>query len=166
MSEISKTNEVIWPVGYEPPGAPIYAVNDGHSRAPRHVVWSWLVRPDQWPTFYRNARRPRSTSGSWPEVTLGSTFTWVTFGATCTSTVTEFEPFERFAFTGGGMGADGHHAWVLTDDGEGGTNIHCEETQRGTMIRLVGPLLQSLMRSQHQGWVDNLARTAETGRPL
>ena len=94
----------------------------------------------------------------------GRTFTWLTFGAPCTSTVTEFEPFERFAFTGGGMGAVGHHAWVLTDDGEGGTIIHTEETQRGKVIALLGPVLQSWMRSQHQKWVDNLARTAETGR--
>jgi hypothetical protein len=157
-------SEIIWPVGLEPAGAPIYAVNDGHSRAPRDAVWSWLVRPDQWPTYYRNARRPRPKSGSWPEVALGSTFTWLTFGAPCTSTVTEFEPLERFAFTGGGLGAVGHHAWVLTDDGKGGTTIHTEETQRGKVIGLFGPLLQSWMRSQHQKWVDNLARIAETGR--
>jgi len=98
-------------------------------------------------------------------VALGSKFTWVTFGATCTSTVTEFEPLERFAFTGGGLGAVGHHVWLLTDDGEGGTIIHCEETQRGKAVGLVGPVLGSWMRSQHQKWVDNLARTAETGRP-
>jgi len=155
---------VTWPVGHEPAGASIYAINDAHSKASQEAVWSWLVRPDKWHTFYRNGRHARPKNGPWPEVALGSKFTWITFGAPCTSTVTQFEPFEKFAFTGGGMGAEGHHAWLLTDDGNGGTIIHCEETQRGKAIGMLAPVIQSLMISQHQKWVDNLARIAESGR--
>ncbi len=33
------------------------------------------------------------------------------------------------AWTGTGLGSVGHHAWVLQDDGHGGTRIVTEETR-------------------------------------
>ncbi|MGL4742837.1 MAG: hypothetical protein ACRCZD_01235, partial [Phycicoccus sp.] len=74
-----------WPTGHEPPGADVHVVNTGRSRAAPDEVWSWLVRPDRWSTYYGNARRVRHRSGTWPEVTLGTRFSWVTFGAPVTT---------------------------------------------------------------------------------
>jgi hypothetical protein len=37
-------------------------------------VWAWLVRPDNWNTYYGNVLRVRHVSGPWPEIALGSMF--------------------------------------------------------------------------------------------
>lgn len=112
---------VHWPLGHEPAGAAINEVNTGRSSASPEAVWAWLVRPDRWKEYYGNARRVRALSGPWPEVELGTVISWLTFGAPVRTEITEFEPFERLAWTGSGLGSRGHHAWVLTARGDGGT---------------------------------------------
>lgn len=155
---------VRWPAGHEPAGAAINEVNTGTSHAAPQAVWAWLVRPDRWTAYYGNARRVRHLAGPWPEIALGSRFSWVTFGAPVTTEITEFEPFERLAWTGSGLGSRGHHAWVLTARPGGRTDIYTEETQRGTASKLLSPALAPAMRRMHQRWVDNLAHIAESGR--
>jgi hypothetical protein len=118
---------VHWPAGHEPAGAAIHEVNSGRSVATPELVWAWLVRPDLWHTYYANVRDVRHIAGPWPEIGLGSRFSWVTFRAPVITEVTEFEPHERLAWTGSGRGSRGHHAWILLPE-EGGTFIHTEET--------------------------------------
>ncbi|WP_301149832.1 SRPBCC domain-containing protein [Mycobacterium simiae] len=153
-----------WPAGHEVAGAAIHETNVGVSRAAPEAVWAWLVRPDRWGDYYGNAWLVRSCGGRWPEVTLGSRFSWVTFGAPVTTEITEYEPLRRLAWTGSGLGSRGHHAWVLTARTDGGTDIRTEETQRGAASKLLSPVLAPAMRRMHQRWVDNLARIAESGR--
>ncbi|QNR39528.2 SRPBCC domain-containing protein [Mycobacterium avium] len=155
---------VQWPAGHEPAGAAIHETNLGASRAAPEAVWAWLVRPDRWHDYYSNAKRMRTRGGPWPGVELGSRFSWVTFGAPVTTEITEYEPQERLAWTGSGLGSRGHHAWVLTARSDGGTDIRTEETQRGAASKLLSPVLAPAMRRMHQRWVDNLARIAESGR--
>jgi hypothetical protein len=155
--------EVRWPVGHEPAGAGVHVVNHTTSTAATDAVWAWLVRPDTWGSFYSNARRVRPRSGPWPEIAAGSVFTWTTFNARVTTTITEFEPFERLAWTGGGLGAVGHHAWLLATRPDGGTTISTEETQRGRVVDVMRPLLRRRMATMHQRWVEGLAQRAETG---
>jgi hypothetical protein len=88
----------------------------------------------------------------------------VTSGVRVTTEVTEFVPYERLAWTGRGLGARGHHAWLLTPTSDGGVEIRTEETQRGGISSLLRPVIRRGMRRNHQLWVDDLARLAETGR--
>jgi uncharacterized protein YndB with AHSA1/START domain len=155
-------SEVRWPVGHEPEGAAIHEVNLGQSSAPPEAVWAWLVSPERWSTYYSNAHDMRPLAGSWPELDLGTRFSWVTFGTRVTTEVTEFEPFARLAWTGSGRGARGHHAWMLTPRTDGGTDIRTEETQRGALLKVVRAVHAPRMRRLHQQWVDNLARIATT----
>jgi uncharacterized protein YndB with AHSA1/START domain len=148
-----------WPTGQEPAGAAIHEVNRGRSDAPVDRVWAWLIRPALWETYYDNVSKVRHMAGPWPEIGLGSRFSWVTFGVPVTTEVTECEPCERLAWTGSGRGSRGHHAWILTPDA-GGTIIHTEETQRGLLSRLSSPFLRPRMRREHQTWVDQLAAIA------
>ncbi len=164
MSSLTGVPDIRWPAGHEPDGATVHVVNRGRSPAPPEALWAWLVRPDTWRTFYVNARRVRPQAGPWPQVTLGSRFSWITFGAPVTTTITEFEPFERLAWTGTGLGSAGHHAWLLTPDGAGGTRIVTEETQRGRAVAVLRPALRPAMHALHQRWVDSLAALAQTGR--
>jgi hypothetical protein len=161
---MSGQDGVRWPTGHEPAGASIYVINQTISAAPPEAVWAWLVRPDRWNEYYSNASQASSVSGAWPEVELGSEFTWATGRIPVKTTVTEFEPFQRLAWTGEGLGATGHHAWILTPTSEGGTLILTEETQRGLILRLLRPVLRRSMSSAHQQWVEGLARRAESNQ--
>ena len=158
-------SEVRWPTGHEPEGAAIHVVNVGRSPASPGAVWAWLINPERWSTYYSNAHDLRPLAGSWPELNLGTRFSWVTFGTRVTTEVTEFEPYERLAWTGEGMGSRGHHAWVLSPRADGGTDIRTEETQRGALLTVMRSVHAPRMRRLHQQWVDNLARVAATGEP-
>ena len=119
-----------WPAAHVPEGASIYVSNRTLTTADPELAWAWLIRPEQWSRFYGNARRIRHRSGPWPELALGSRFSWVTFGAPVTTEITEFEPFKRLAWTGTAPGATAHHAWLLDASGPK-REIVTEETQRG-----------------------------------
>ena len=153
-----------WPPGYEPSRADLHVRNVTTAAAEPGAVWAWLVRPDLWRAFYRNAWRVRHDTGPWPALGPGSRFRWVTFGAPVTTTVTEFAPPHRLAWTGTGLGSAGHHAWLL-EPFDGGTRIVTEETQHGRAVRLLAPALRPAMRRAHQSWITGLAATATTGRP-
>jgi uncharacterized protein YndB with AHSA1/START domain len=155
-------SDIRWPAGHEPRGAAIHAINDGRSAASTEDVWELLVDPTGWSSYYSNASGVRLISGDWPRLGLGTVFSWVTFGTRVTTEVTEFEPFERLAWTGRGRGARGHHAWILTPGPDGGTGIRTEETQRGALLLAVRAVHAPRMRRLHQEWVDNLARVAES----
>ena len=101
-------------------------------------MWAWLVRPDRWDVFYANAWRVLPLDGPWPVLGLGSRFRWITFGAPVTTEITEFEAPHRLGWTGTGLGAVGHHAWLIEPTGAG--------------CRIVT-----------EQWVDAAARIAESG---
>ena len=151
-----------WPAAHVPEGASIYVSNRTLTTADPELAWAWLIRPEQWSRFYGNARRIRHRSGPWPELALGSRFSWVTFGAPVTTEITEFEPFKRLAWTGTAPGATAHHAWLLDASGPK-REIVTEETQRGFLPRLLRPTMRPAMLRQHQSWIDELARLAESG---
>ena len=154
--------DVVWPPGHDPAGADVHERNVADSAAGPEAVWAWLVRPDRWSVFYANAWRVRPLGGPCPVLGLGSRFSWITFGAPVTTEVTEFEPPNRLAWTGRGLGAVGHHAWLIEPAGRG-CRIVTEETQRGLAVRLAAPGLRPAMRHFHQEWVDAVARIAESG---
>lgn len=156
---------VRWPEGHAPQGADIHVVNRATSAAGAQEIWAWLVRPELWGRYYANARLIRPQAGAWPTLETGSRFRWLTFGALVSTTVTECEPLQRLAWSGGGLGSVGHHAWVISERGPGETLITTEETQRGTPVRLLAPVLRPAMLHWHQRWADALARIAETGPP-
>jgi len=133
--------------------------------APRENVWAWLRRPDLFPGYYRNCRFVKHLGGAWPEIELGSSFRWFTFGVMVKSEVVEFDPGEgRIAWDAKELGATGHHGWVLTER-DGGTFARTEETQKGWAMALAKPVMSRLMVSQHQRWLEGLARVAAEGPP-
>ena len=79
-----------------------------------------------------------------------------------TTEITEFEPYERLAWTGEGLGATAHHACLLDASGPD-LQLVTEETQRGFLPRLLRPMMRPAMLGHHQLWIDQLARLAESG---
>ena len=162
MSTNTAATTVHWPKAHAPEGASIYVSNRTLTTADPELVWAWLTRPEQWNRFYSNAKRIRHRSGPWPQLGMGSRFSWITFGALVTTEITEFEPCKRLAWTGEGLGATAHHAWLLDANGAEWA-IVTEETQRGLLPGLVRPMMRPQMLRQHQRWIDQLARLAESG---
>jgi uncharacterized protein YndB with AHSA1/START domain len=157
-------DSVRWPDGHEPDGAAIHVVNTARSVAPPELVWAWLVRPDLWHANYSNAHDVRHIAGPWPQIGPGSRFSWITFRAPVTTEVTEFQPYQRLAWTGTGRhGARGHHAWILMPDATG-TVIYTEETQRGLPPLIFRPILRPAMRREHQRWVEGLFSIAANSK--
>ncbi len=155
---------VRFPDQHRPEVSSFIARNELQIAAPRENVWEWLVRPDLWPSFYSNAKFVRHLEGPWPRVGLGSRWRWLTFGALITTELVEDEPQSHLAWSASGLGASGHHGWVL-EERDGGTYVVTEETQRGWGIALAKPALRPLMVRYHQRWLEGLARVAAEPPP-
>jgi hypothetical protein len=156
--------QVKWPEGHRPEESAFHAVNELQIPAEPEVVWAWIIRPDLWSSYYSNAKFVKHLGGPWPKLELGSRFRWVTFGAVIRSEVIEYEPGQRIAWDAEGLGADGHHAWVLKRQA-GGTYVRTEETQKGWGITLVKPVLRPMMVRLHQRWLEGLSKVAAEGAP-
>lgn len=156
---------ILWPEQHRPEVSRLHAVNEIQVAAPPERVLSWLRRPDLFPTYYRNSRFVKRLDGPWPQVELGSRYRWFTFGVFVVSELVELDPAQgRLAWSAKELGASGHHAWLLRER-DGGTHVRTEETQRGWGMALAAPVMRRLMVSQHQRWLEGLARVAAAGPP-
>jgi len=127
-------------------------------------MWAWLVRAPLWPSWYPNSWDVQPESGSSAQLTLGSFFTWRTFGVSIRSTVLEFVPPERIAWNAFGLGVDAYHAWLISPTATG-SHILTEETQYGWAARLGSILLPNRMLRGHQLWLERLSAVAQSGPP-
>lgn len=115
----------------------------------------WIL----WPTWYKNARNIEIIPNS--DLKEGSIFKWKTFGITITSTVEEFVPNERIAWSAKTAGLDVYYAWVLQPSTRGCLVI-TKETQHGFLARLSNLLMPKRMYKYHQLWLE---ASAGTGLP-
>lgn len=153
-----------WPAGFEPSSCPVHTVNELTIDAPIEAAWAWLVRAGRWSEWYSNCKRLRFESGSGPDLALATRFTWVTFGVRVDTTVREFEPPQRLAWEGRGLGARGYHAWLLRPTGRG-CHVVTEEVQAGLAPSLARVGIRRGLLHYHQRWLEGLARRAEGGPP-
>lgn len=126
-------------------------------------MWASLVRAPLWPSWYPNASNVVLAGGA-SELALGVSFTWRTFGVAIRSTVLEFEPMERVAWSAFGLGVDAYHAWLLTPI-PGGTRVLTEETQYGFAARAGAVLFPRRMWKGHRLWLERLSEKARSGVP-
>ncbi len=161
---MTKPSLTRWPDGSGPNGAPVYTYNELDVAAPPERVWAWLVRVTAWPSYYDNASNVRFVDGGGPDLALGTRFTWTTFNVTVDTTVTECEPHARLAWRGKTVGGGGYHGWVLLPSASG-CRVVTEETQRGIVPSLGRWFLRRGLLTQHQRWLEGLARVAPGGMP-
>jgi uncharacterized protein YndB with AHSA1/START domain len=153
-----------WPEDYHPSRTPIHVRNELRMPASPAVVWAWLIRAELWPRWYPNSHRVRIVNGPRPDLAPGSRFRWWTFGVPIDSTVAEFVPCERLAWTARGIGVRAYHAWLLRPAGDG-CHVLTEETQRGWAARLGSLVMPNRMLRGHQVWLETLAGKAAGGPP-
>ncbi len=152
-----------WPSRYDPSRAPVHVANEVDAAAPPEAVWAWLVRAPLWPSWYPNASDV-VLAGGVPDLAPGVSFTWRTFGVAIRSTVVEFEPCERIAWSAFGLGVDAYHAWEITPTA-GGSHVLTEETQYGWAARLSSLVFPDRMSKFHQVWLDELSAKAKAAPP-
>jgi hypothetical protein len=152
-----------WPDGYDPIRAPVHVANEIETAAPPEALWAWLVRAPLWPSWYPNAKDVVVEGGA-SELVLDVSFTWRTFGVGIRSTILEFVPCERIAWSAFGLGVDAYHAWEITRT-PGGARVLTEETQYGWAARLGSIVFPSRMSKFHQIWLEQLSTKARGGLP-
>ena len=158
-SPLNEQRSILWPDGFAPEACLLHARNELSIAASAERVWDVLVRAAEWPSWYANCRRLRFEDGSGPDLEADTRFTWTTFGARVASTVVEFEPPFRLAWSASALGSRGHHAWLLIPTRDG-CRVVTEETQKGWGIRIIRvPLRRGLLR-QHQIWLEGLSSLA------
>ena len=154
---------VRWPAGLAPSRAAVYAHNELDIAASPDAVWAWLIAAPRWPELYANCKRLRIVDGG-DRLANGTRFTWWTFGVPVDTTVDGFEPHRYLAWTGRGLGARGHHVWLIAPTAAG-CRVVTEETQVGFAPRVLAPWLRGALVRQHQRWLDGFARAAALGSP-
>jgi hypothetical protein len=74
-----------WPPGLKPRNVDVFIHNEGWIDASPDIVWATLIDASQWPSWYSNSADMR-IEGSQPQLGIGASFNWKTFGFPIRST--------------------------------------------------------------------------------
>jgi len=169
-------SDILWPQGYVPGFTDNFCSNEvivtGLTTA---EVWPFLAIPSRWPDYYANAADVEIHDGKGPELRLGDSFFFRTFGFPVPSRVVECVPPvkgqpARLAWHGwaGEPGAadrlDVHHAWLIEDLSEGRVRILTQETQNGAPARELAKAVPNPMINGHQDWLNGLVAAARAAK--
>ncbi len=156
-------DSIRWPDEFAPNRAPIHVRNELAISAPASIVWAWLIRARDWPSWYSNSHDVVLENEA-ADLAPGVTFRWRTFGVRLLSHVEEFVPPERLAWNARGLGVWVYHAWIVRPSATGCT-VLTEETQYGFLARLGHLLMPNRMYRLHQLWLEALRDNAQGGLP-
>ena len=152
-------------MGWSRGSVAVYARNGIEIAAAPERVWRWLVGGERWPQWYGNCSTFRYTDKQGgPDLAVGRSFEWRTFGARVGSVVRTFEPCYELGWDARARGLYAYHGWIL-ESGGAGCRVITEETQRGWLPMIARWYLRRMLVRGHQGWLEDLRRMAETGDP-
>lgn len=154
---------ITWPERYNVDNTAVHLSNEIEISATPQVVWAWLVRASLWPQWFPTVKGVTIADGK-SDLEPGSEFTWRIFGATLSSVVEEFIPYERLAWSAQFEGVDAYHAWLIERRTER-CRVLTEENQKGWLARLNNLLRPSNVRYHHHLWLEALKSKAEKGYP-
>jgi hypothetical protein len=154
---------VAFPEGQKAGESPIFTRNELFIAAPAERVWGWLVRAASWPEWYGNAKDVEIDGGA-RDLAPGTRFHWTTFGVRVHTTITEWVPGRRLAWSGHALGSTAYHGWVITPC-DGGCVVVTEETQQGLVPYVGRAFLRPGLLKWHQRWLEGLARVATQEAP-
>jgi len=131
--ELSATFEAIrWPEDMAPSQCPIHFTNELEVAASPETIWSLLVDPKAWPSFYPGVEHVQLFDGN-ESLRLGTRLETNLAGQDVLASVEEFEPITRIAWYGGPKASEdskAYHAWIITPTSNG-CHLWTEETMRG-----------------------------------
>ncbi|WP_433887455.1 SRPBCC domain-containing protein [Streptomyces sp. CA-111067] len=123
-----------WPAALAPSRSPIHFTNEIEVEASPETIWSLLVDPRTWPTFYPGVEHVQLLDGH-ESLRLGTRFETNLAGQDIFASVQEFQPVTRIAWGGYPKASEtsrAYHAWIITPTPRG-THLWTEETMRGPL---------------------------------
>jgi uncharacterized protein YndB with AHSA1/START domain len=150
-----------WPQDMRPSRSPIHFTNELEVAAAPETIWSLLVDPIAWPSFYPNLEQVELLDGH-TSLRLGTRFETRMAGQDVRASVQEFEPMTRIAWVGGPKASPeskAYHAWIITPTPKG-THLWTEETMQGPVwLELAKPAPDIFWRT-HEKLLEELAKVA------
>jgi hypothetical protein len=137
-----------WPAGLEPDAARLYFRNERTIDAPAEQIWSWLVAAPLWQSWFPNATNVKILDGDSAVLRRGSRFRWSQSGVKLDSEVLEYEASKRLGWSARSPFIHAYHAWDI-QPAERGCLVITDETQRGFVPILFGPVLKPRMLAQN-----------------
>lgn len=136
--------------------------NELEVAASPETIWSLLVDPQAWPSFYPNVNEVPVLLDRRQSLSLGTLFQASLAGQDVLASVQEFEPMTRIAWGGGPKAypdSRAYHAWIITPTASG-AHLSTEETMRGPLwLELAKPAPDVFWRT-HEKLLDDLANVA------
>jgi uncharacterized protein YndB with AHSA1/START domain len=130
--EVVRFEAIRWPEEMAPSRSPIHFTNELEVAASPETIWSLLVDPKAWPSFYPGVEHVHLVDEG-ESMRLGTRFETNLAGQDVFASVHEFEPITRIAWGGFPKVAEdskAYHAWIITPTPEG-THLWTEETMQG-----------------------------------
>ncbi|GAA3358364.1 SRPBCC domain-containing protein [Streptomyces antimycoticus] len=150
-----------WPETMVPSRSPIHFTNELEVEASPERIWSLLVDPKAWPSFYPGVEHVQLLDGH-ESLRLGTRFETNLAGQDVFASVQEFEPVSRIAWGGYPKVSEeskAHHAWIITPTSKG-CHLWTEETMQGPhWIEMAKPAPDVYWRT-HEELLAALAKVA------
>ena len=134
MTETIQWEAIRWPEDMAPSHCPIHFTNELEVAASPETIWSLLVDPKAWPSFYPGVEHVQLLDGH-GSLRLGTRFETNLAGQDVSASVPELEPRTRIAWSGYPKVSEesrAYHAWIITPT-PNGCHLWTEETMRGPL---------------------------------
>jgi hypothetical protein len=136
--------------------APATAQHEIMIQAPVEAIWQILADIDRWNSWYPAVSQAKLEGALAP----GSIFRWKSGGTAIVSTLQEVKPYCRISWTGKAVGTQAIHVWIL-EPNEGGVLVKTEESFEGWLVRLLKGMMQRMLDTSLQAWLEHLKQKAE-----
>jgi uncharacterized protein YndB with AHSA1/START domain len=126
-------------------------------RAPLETLWNLHIDIDGWPRWNRHI----SSAQLRGPIGAGGTFDWETEGLKITSTIREYVPMRRIAWTGTAGGIEARHLWTFTPRTEHAVVVHTAESWDGDPVRADAAGMRAALDGSLQAWLTALESESE-----
>ena len=150
-----------WPANMAPSRCPIHFTNELEVAPSPEMIWSLLVDPKAWPSFYPGVEHVQLFDGN-VSLRLGTRLETNLAGQDVLASVEEFEPITRIAWYGGPKDSEAskaYHAWIITPT-PNGCHLWTEETMRGPLWIELAKKAPDAFWLTHEKLLANLAKVA------
>jgi uncharacterized protein YndB with AHSA1/START domain len=161
MTDKIQWEAIKWPEDMAPSRCPIHFTNELEVAVSPETIWSLLVDPKSWPSFYPGVDHVQPLDGD-ESFRLGTRFETNLAGQDVLASVQEFDPLTRIAWHGGQKASEdskAYHAWIITPTPKG-CHLWTEETMKGPLwIELAKKAPDAFWRT-HEKLLADLAKVA------
>jgi uncharacterized protein YndB with AHSA1/START domain len=150
-----------WPEDMAPSRSPIHFTNELEVAASLETIWSLLVDPKAWPSFYPGVEHVELLDGH-DSLRLGTRFETNLAGQDVHASVQEFEPMTRIAWGGGPKAlpdSKAYHAWIIVPT-PNGSHLWTEETMQGPLWIELAKQAPDVFWLTHEKLLRDLAKAA------